>query len=198
MIKRNYLENWISIEKARKLVDEFLNDRATYSDYEFYSHKRGINKVILEEFYPLLLFAEFLPSAASLHLSPNSLPGSDGAVLLKDGLEITVQITLSHERSDGYKMRQSLRDNGVWSTKMRNTNEVISERLERIIEAIKDKETNFRVGTLVLLIVDESISWGDMIDPGLPNALEEAIVSLPPSKYSDTYIIFGKDVRQVR
>jgi len=198
LIERNYLENWISIEKARKLVDEFLNDRTTYSDYSFYSHKRGINKDILEEFYPLLLFAEFLSSTVSLRLSPYSLSGPDGAVLLKDGLEITVQITLSHERSDGYKMRQSLRDTGVWSTKVRNTNEFIAERLNRIIDAIKDKETNFHAGTMVLLVVDESISWGDVIDPGLPNALKETFVSLPPSKYSDTYIIFGKDVRHVR
>jgi hypothetical protein len=50
----------------------------------------------------------------------------------------------------------------------------------------------------VLLIVEESISWGDLLDPGLPNALEAALSKLPPSKYSASYVAYGRDVRQVR
>jgi hypothetical protein len=76
---------------------------------------------------------------------------------------------------------------------------MISERLKRIIDAIREKEINFRDGTKILLIVDESISsWGDVIDPGLPNAIQESIASLPPSKYYATYVKFGEDVRQMR
>jgi hypothetical protein len=194
LIERNHLESWVPIEKARKLVDEFIDDRVTYPDYEFYSHKRGINKDILEEFRPLLLFSESLSSATSIRLSPESLPGPDGAILLKDGTEIAVQITLSHERNDGYKERLTLRDNSQLSKRGLTINGDIAERLARIIEAIKDKEANFRAGTEVLLVVDDSTKWV----PGLPNELEEAIVSLPPSKYSATYIIFREDVRQVR
>lgn len=198
MIERNLFEKWVPVKGVRKLVDEFFNDRTTYPDYEFYSRKRGIYKDIPEELYPLLLFAESHASAASLRLSPDSLPGPDGAVLLNDGSEITVQVTLSKERGDGYKKRLSLRDPGFQDVKGRNTKVVIGERLERIIDAIRDKEINFRAGTEILLVVDESISWGDVIDPGLPDAIQEAIIPLPPSKYSATYVIFGKDIRRVR
>jgi hypothetical protein len=197
LITRNLLEGKIPKIKARQLVDQFFSDRATYPDYDFYSHKRGINKDIIEEFYPLLLLAEYLPSATSLCVSPDSLPGPDGFVFLEDGSELTIQVTLSHERSDGYKVRQSLRDAGIWAEKARNTSDVITKRLERILEAIQDKETNFREGTDILLVVDKSISWGDVIDPGLPNALKKAVVSLPPSRYSATYVIYGTDVRKV-
>lgn len=198
MINRSSLENWILLSDASNLVDEFFGDRITYPDSDFYSRKRGVNQVIPEEFYPLLLLAKHLPTATSVRLSPNSLSGPDGAILLEDESEITIQVTMSHERSDGYKIRQSLRDYGTWSSKVFNTNDVIKQRLERILDAIKDKEANFHAGTDMLLIVDESISWGDIIDPGLPDALEIALGQFPKSSYSAIYVAFGKDVRQVR
>jgi hypothetical protein len=198
VINRNQLESWVSLSDARNLVSEFFGDQTTYPDGDFYSRKRGINKDIPEEFYPLLLLAEHLLTAKSVRLSPQSLPGPDGAILLIDESEISVQITVSHERSNGYKKRQVLRDPGIWSNKARNTDEVIKQRLERILNAIQDKETNFRTGTDILLIVDESISWGDVIDPGLPDALEAALGQLPASNYSATYVAYGEDIRQAR
>jgi hypothetical protein len=198
VINRSDLECWVPLSDARNLVSEFFDDRTTYPDSDFYSRKRGINKDIPEEFYPLLLLAEHLPTAQSVRLSPKSLPGPDGAILLTDGTEISVQITVSHERSDGYLVRQSLRDLGSWSSKARNTDGVIKQRLERILDAIKDKEANFRAGTDMLLVVEESISWDDVIDPGLPDALEVALGQLSASKYSAIYVVFLRDVRQVR
>ena len=187
----------MSLPDARDLVGEFFGDRAAYPDGDFYSRKRGINKDIPEEFYPLLLLAEHLPTAMRVRLSSSSLPGPDGAILLADKSEIKVQVTVSHERGDGYKMRHSLRDHGAWSSGIFNTNEVLKQRLERIINALKDKEANFRMGTDVLLIVDESITWGDMIDPGLPDALNEALDQLPASKYSAIYVVFGTGIRKL-
>jgi hypothetical protein len=199
VIIRSHLENWIPLADARDLVDRFFEDRATYPDSDFYSRKRGINKDIPEEFYPLLLLAEHLPTAKSLRLSSTSLHGPDGAVLLVDESEITVQVTVSYERSDGYKVRQDLRDHGTWSSKgFISTEEVIKQRLKRILDSIKDKEANSGAGKDVLLIVDQSISWGTVIDPGLPDALEAALSKLPPSKYSATYVAYGADVRLVR
>ena len=200
MIERNLFEKWIPVLEARKLVDDFFHDRKTYPDFEFYSRKRSINKDIPEELYPLLLFAETLSTAANLRLSPDSLSGPDGVILLEDRSEINVQVTLSKEHGDGYKKRLNLRDRSAIKAKTwNNRNEMISERLERIIDAIREKEINFRDGTKILLIVDESISsWGDVLDPGLPNAIQESLASLPPSKYSGTYVIFGEDVRQMR
>jgi hypothetical protein len=143
MINRSHLENWIPLSDARDLADKFFGDRVAYPDSDFYSKLRGINKDIPEEFYPLLLLAEYLPTAKSMRLSSTSLPGPDGTILLADESEITIQITVSHERSEGYKMRQSLRDNGTWSSGGFATNEVIVKRLERILDAINDKEAKF-------------------------------------------------------
>lgn len=198
MIKRSQLENWISITKARKLVDDFFDDQITYPDNDLYSRNHGIYKVIPEEFYPLLLLAETLSSAKKLRLAPDSLPGPDGTILLKDKSEITVQITMSHERSKGYyKKRHNLRDKGFHVNEGKKTNDIFIERLKRIIEAIKDKESKFYKGTDVLLIVDESISWGDKIDPSLPNAVKNAVTLLPPSNYSAIYVIYGRDIRKI-
>jgi hypothetical protein len=198
VIKRSQVERWVSLSDARTLVEQFLSDHNTYPDSDYYSRKRGINKDIPEEFLPLLLLAEHLPTAKSVRLSTLSVPGPDGAILLADGSEIAVQITVSHERSDGYKIRHSLRDNGIWCSKARATDDIIQQRVERIIEAIKEKENNIRTGTDVLLIVDESISWGDVLGQGLPKALSAALGQLPASKYSATFVIYGKDVRQIR
>ena len=198
MINRSHLEQWIPISDARDLADKFFGDRATYPNNDLFSRKRGIHKDIPDEFYPLLLLAEHLRNAKRMRLSSTSLPGPDGAILLADESEIAVQVTVSHERSDGHKMRQSLRDNGTWSSSGFTTNGVIEKRLERILDAINDKEAKFRAGTDVLLIVEESISWGDILYPGLPDALRAALIKLPPSKYSATYIAFGTDVRQAR
>jgi hypothetical protein len=198
VLNRSQLEHWISLSDARDLVDKFFSGRATYPDYDFYSRKRGINKDIPDEFHPLLLLAERLPIAKSIHLSCTSLPEPDGPILFSDESEFTVQVTVSHERRHGYKMRPSLRDHGTWSSGSLNMNEVIKQRLERILNPIKDKEVNFHTGTDVLLIVEQSISWGGVLDPGLPDAHKLALSKLPPSKYSATYVAYKKDVRKVR
>ena len=80
----------------------------------------------------------------------------------------------------------------------RDTASVIAQRTQRILAAVEDKEMKFRPGTDILLVADDSISWGDVIDPGLPNALNEAFEVLPDSKYTATYVLFGEDVRRMR
>ncbi|MEZ4620764.1 MAG: hypothetical protein R2867_35375 [Caldilineaceae bacterium] len=199
MITRIDFEEWMSLSMAREVVDSFFGDRSTYPDFEFYSRKRGINKDIPEEYYPLLLLGESLPYVERIRLSPDSLPGPDGALLLDDGSMLSVQVTLSYERDDGYAIRKSLRDTG-WYTKgvACDTANVITQRTQRILAAVEDKEAKFRPGTDILLVVDKSISWGDVIDTTLPNSLNKAFKALPVSKYSATYVIFGVDVRRVR
>jgi hypothetical protein len=198
MTERSQLQEWISLSDARDLASNFFGDRVTNPDGDFYTRKRGINKDIPEEFYPLLLLAEHVPTAKSIRLLPASIPGPDGAILLADESEVTVQITNSRERRGGHKVRKSLLDHGTWGSEFRDTNDVIKQRLERILDAITDKEANFHAGTHVLLIVENSISWGDVIDPGLPSALGAALPGFPKSKYSATYVAYGSDVRLLR
>jgi hypothetical protein len=198
MITRTHLENWMSLPDARNLVNKFFGNRDTYPDYDFYSRKRGINKDIPEEFYPLLMLAERLPTAVSIRLSPSSLSGPDGAILLKDKSEITVQVTVSYERSDTFKIRHYLRDHGTWSSGVFSPKDVIKQRLERIINSVKDKEINFRQGTDVLLIVEQSTKWADRFDLDLHEEVGAAFDQLPTSKYSAIYVVYGTDIRKLR
>ena len=200
MIERCDLEDWLPLDKARELVDAFSGDPSTYPDYEFFSHNRGVYKDISEEYIPLLLLSESLPHVQALRLSTDSFPGHDGVLLLDDESTISVQVTVSQEHDDGYKARHSLRDIGEYIPDggAGDTQGVIAQRTQRILDAIQDKESKFRAGTNVLLVVDESISWGDVIDPGLPDALDVALHMMPGSKYASTYVIFGTDVRKVR
>lgn len=200
MIERIHLEDWMPLDKARELVDEFLGDRVTYPDHDFYSRKRGVNKDIPEEYYPLVLLGESLSGVKAIRLSPDSFPGCDGALLLEDESTVCVQVTLAHERDYGCMVRHSLRDTGQYipAGGAHDTMKVVEQRKKRILDAIGDKESKFRTGTDVLLVVDESISSGDVIDPALPHTLEAALNTLPDSRYAATYILFGSNLRKVR
>lgn len=200
MIERDHLENWTPLSEARALVEAFFRDGATYPDYEFLSRKRGVNKDIPEEYYPLVLLGEGLSSVKAIRLSPDSFSGHDGVLLLEDDSTVRVQVTLSHERDYGCTVRHGLRDTGQYTLDggTRDIAEVVEQRKNRILDAIKDKQSKFRTGTDVLLVVDESISWGDVIDPSLPDTLEALLSTLPGSKYDATYIIYGSDLRRLR
>lgn len=197
VIVRTQLEAWLPLAEAHALAQTFFDDRVTYPDGDFYSRKRGINKDIPEEYHPLLLLADHL-AAAAVRLSPDSLSGPDGALRLSDGSELTVQVTLSHERDGGHETRLTLRDTGTHTGECVATDHEIAVRLSRILDALREKERRYRKGTDVLLIVDKSIAWGDVIDPGLPIALEEAARQLPPSRYLATYVAYGSDIRRLR
>lgn len=200
LIERIHLEDWMPFDKARGLVAAFLGDCVAYPVHGFYSRKRGVNKDIPEEYYPLVLLGESLSSVKAIRLSPDSFSGCDGALLLEDESTVCVQVTLAHERDYGCTVRHSLRDTGQYMPTggARDTMEVVEQRKKRILDAIEDKESKFRAETDVLLVVDESISWGDVIDPALPYALEAALNRLPASKYAATYVLFGSDMRKVR
>jgi hypothetical protein len=151
MIERNNLERWMSVDEAGQIVQFFFNDRETYPDYAFYSRRRGINKDIPEELWPLLLLARSLPEAEALRLSPPAIAGPDGEIRSRDGSIIRVQVTSSLERDGGYLIRKQQRDTGSYSTSMRNMLEVVEERLCRILDALMEKEQRYREGTDVLV-----------------------------------------------
>jgi hypothetical protein len=180
-----------------RLVDEFFSDADTYSTDDLLDRRRGLYKDIAEELYPLVMLAEFL-DAEQVRLSAPDVQGPDGELRLPSDRLVTVQITCSHERGDRYLLRQALRESGRYFGDGRCTSEVVAERLERVLTSVRDKEQRHRAGTDILLIHEESISWGDVIDPELPNQLDAALRDLPPSRYDETYIIYGRDVRRLR
>ena len=198
MIERSDLEQWMSVDAAGAIVQSFFDDHETYPDYSFYSRCRGINKDIPEELWPLLLLARNLLEAEALRLAPPANEGPDGEIRISDGSIIRVQVTSSLERYGGYLVRQQLRVNGSYSTPARNTLEVVEERFRRILDAIVEKEQRYRKGTDVLVIHEQSVSWGDVLEPTLKARLAEKVINSEPSKYSATYIIFNEDVYRLR
>jgi len=198
MIERSDLELWISVDEAGAIVQSFFDDHKTYSDHSFYSRRRGINKDIPEEFWPLLLLARNLPEAEALRLTPPANEGPDGEIRISDGSIIRVQVTSSLERYGGYLVRLQLRVKGSYKTAARETLEVVEERLNRILDAIVEKEQCYRKGTDVLVIQEESVSWGDVLEPTLKARLAEKVINSEPSNYSATYIIFNEVVYRLR
>lgn len=198
MIERNDLEQWMSVDEAGKIVQSFFNDHETYPDYDFYSRRRGINKDIPEELWPLILLARNLPEAEALRLSPPAIAGPDGEIRFRDGSIIRVQVTSSLERDGGHLIRKQLRDIGSYATPPRDTLEVVKERLGRILDALMEKEQRYREGTDVLVIREQLISWGDVLEPTLKSRLAEEVSALEPSNYAATYITFNETVYRVR
>jgi hypothetical protein len=198
MIERSDLEQWMSVDAAVAIVQSFFDDHETYPDRSFYSRDRGINKDIPEEFWPLLLLARNLPEAEALRLAPPAIEGPGGEIRISDGSIIRVQVTVSLQRDGGYLVRQQLRDIGSYATPARDTLEVVGERLRRILDAIVEKEQRYRKGTDVLVIHEQSVSWGDVLEPTLKARLVEKVITFEPSKYSATYIIFNEDVYRLR
>jgi hypothetical protein len=198
MIDRSDLEQWVSVDEAGTIIESFFRDRQTYPDYDFYTRTRGINKDIPGEWWPLLLLARNLPDANALRLAPPAIAGADGAIRMSDGAILRVQVTSSLERDGGYLERLQLRDLGSYTKPACETLEVVEERRHRIINAIVEKEQRYRVGTDVLLVQEQAVSWGDVLESALKAQLAEDISALEHSKYSATYIIFNEDVYRLR
>ena len=55
-----------------------------------------------------------------------------------------------------------------------------------------------RKGTDVLVIQEQSVSWGDVLERTLKTYLAEKVINFEPSKYSATYIIFNEAVYRLR
>jgi hypothetical protein len=198
MIERSDLEQWMSVDAAGRIVQSFFDDRETYPDHDFYSRRRGINKDIPEELWPLLLLARSLPEAEALRLAPPAIAGPDGEIRTRNGSVIRVQVTSSLEREGGYLVRQQLRYTGSYATAARDTLEVVEERFCRILNALVEKEQRYRKGTDVLVIQEQSVSWGDVLEATLKARLAEEVSTLEPSNYSATYITFNEDVYRLR
>ena len=198
MIERTELEQWLSRDEAERIIRSFFSDREHYPDSDFYSRRRGINKDIPEELWPLFLLARSFPEAEAIRLSPPSIAGPDGDIRTRDGSIIRVQVTSSLERDGGYLVRQHLRDAGWYATAARDTLDVVEERLHRILDALMEKEQRYREGTDVLVIREQSVSWSDVLESTLKARLTEEVSALDPSNYSATYVIFNENVYRLR
>ena len=73
MIERSVLERPTSLHQAERILDEFLTDTIKYPDDDFYM-RRGICKVLADEYHPLVRLAQTLHGVRCIKLSSSHMP----------------------------------------------------------------------------------------------------------------------------
>jgi hypothetical protein len=68
-VDRNVLERVVFVRQAKKILDAFFNDTEAYPDVEFLQRK-GICKILAEEYSPLVSLAQHLTGAVAVRLLP--------------------------------------------------------------------------------------------------------------------------------
>ena len=79
---------------------------------------------------------------------------------------------------------------------MSDTAAIVEQRFSRIVEALREKEQNYHHGTAVLVIREESVSWGSELGPVLKARL--ALERQRASHYNAIFITFNEDVWKLR
>lgn len=203
---RKFLEQSKPLEEMRLITREFLENSAIYSDQEV-QHRIGVIKDVVEEYVPLIQLARALPDFISARLTPPSCAGPDALLLMSDGSEIGVQITIAGENYSTALQREMLargeiifpnqsarRDKAtnniqtkgrILTTKSANTKNMICE----VIFALEKKRSSYREGSHILLI---STSRRPIT---LANNWQELLISSMKLKeitpYDDVYINVG-------
>jgi hypothetical protein len=208
-IDRQELEKPTPLDEATLMVDSFLNDTTSYPD-EDVRLRRGICKVLAEEYMPLVLLAKVLPNVESVRLFPASNQGPDGELRFSNQSAWKVQITCSHEGYQRALMREQLQQNGVaiGGQRSRDTsgsiicnpsvlppNEEVEARLNRIRSAVQAKECNFHKDTDTLIVLEANARHLQRYK--LHERVVEALCGRP-SNYERIYMIYGSDVRMAK
>lgn len=167
-MERTKLEEFKTLHEMHELLAYFSSHREEFPD-EHVHLRRGIAKVLLEEYAPLLMLAQHL-GAAGAKLTASAYEGPDGYLYFEDGAEAAVQVTCAGEsdqtaykrellasgrlvfdsqRVERVSVSKAFRVSGrVLSTKDRGT----SLAVEEIRLALQKKCKNFKEGTSILLI----------------------------------------------
>ena len=111
-IERETIEKAISLREAIAIVDCFYNERMTYPDEDVH-RKRGVCKILAEEYSPLVRLAQEYCDVRSLRLFPEANPGPDGEILLWCRKSSKVQIICAIEGYDRALMRELLANGSI-------------------------------------------------------------------------------------
>jgi hypothetical protein len=212
-IDRDVLERPLSLRGAAEIVRRFLEDTDAYPDEEF-RMRRGMCKVLAEEYLPLFRFARSLRCVRSIHLYPESHNGPDGEVRFWLRPAWHVQITCSSEGHDRALMREQMQQGDIVSSGTRwrdpvtkhvvqqpsafNAADDVRTRVERILGAVEAKESNYHAGTDTLLVQDDHDRWDYLKRAGLRDQVAEAVGRKADSHYRRTYVLYGEEAVRVR
>ena len=208
-VKRQELERRISLDQASLIIDIFLSDETLYP-YDDFLSRRGICKVLAEEYMPLVQLAKALPDVEGLQLFPASNEGPDAEVMFHNKSSWTAQITCAHESYQMALFREQLLRDGAAMSGIRQrdksgrivsgrsvfvADKEIEIRINRILSAIQAKEDNYHEGTSTLIVQEAPASAGYLQRRNL-HAQVEALHQ-GQSNYDRIYVIYGMDVRQI-
>ncbi len=206
-IDRQKLEQAIPLDQAISILDVYTNDDKAYPDKDVRS-KKGICKILDEEYWPLVMLAKTLRDVKSIRLFPIANEGPDSQIVFSHGESWDIQITCSHEGYQRALLREQLQQNGIAADGERhrdNNGQVINRpfgarpmnveansRVERILKAINAKEKGYYTGTNTLLVQEQSDRFNYLkhLHTRVVDALQE-----PPSNYEKIYVVYGQDAK---
>lgn len=169
MHHRSALEQPRTLVEMQAVINTFANDPAEYSS-TVVLRRKGVAKIMIEEYLPLFLLAKSLTGFQSASLTVDSHPGPDAVLLFNDGSHATVQITCAGE-NEGTALQRELLEGGqivyanqsakriretgkvtqsgrMLTTRIANTRAAINE----VLSAIEKKTHKYRTATQFLLI----------------------------------------------
>lgn len=214
-LERKALENPISLHQANEVVESFCNDRAAYPDADVHL-KRGVSKILAEEYCPLVRLAQELWCVRSVRLLPEANAGPDGEIRFWWHPSSKVQITCAHEGHSRALMREQLLSEGVVfqnQTRKRDkaSGQVVSTgrvlttpaadlqtRIDRILKTIEAKETKYYPGTDTLLVEEDLANFRHLKKGGLHKKVCEAVRKGLGSPYGRIYVNYGNDLKRVK
>lgn len=210
MLTRTDLEKAQTLEKMKKLLDSFTEDREIYPS-EAVHKRQGLIKDLIEEYGPLYDLSLHL-NADSAYLTHESNKGPDGIIILPFGEKVAVQITVanqSHQAAMGRELLSQGKPIFATTRKIKNsrTKEVKEEgrclttheqmlrfQVQEIMDAVKKKIKKFHAGTDALL-VSTRISVSDLtIAYKWRQDLTKQIFELGSIPYKKLYIANGEKI----
>ncbi|MEW6352388.1 MAG: hypothetical protein AB1646_25325 [Thermodesulfobacteriota bacterium] len=215
-IERMTLEKALSLRHAKAVVDSFCSDRSTYSDEDVYL-KRGVCKVLAEEYCPLVRLAEEYSCVRSVLLLPKANPGPDGEIRFWWRRSSKVQVTCANEGYNRALLREQFvqGEDMVFQHQSRYRDKAsglvvstgralstpaadVQSRIERILQAIEAKERNHYPGTDTLLVQDDPANFRHLKESGLHRKVCEAVRKGRRSRYKRIYVNYGDDLKRIK
>ena len=211
-MERADLEKRVSLQKALAVVEEFSDPKGEFTNREIHL-KKGIVKILSEEYTPLVLLAKTYRLVRSIRLFPISNAGPDGEIRFWWRLKSKVQITCASENHDRALMREQLanqepvfpnqshrRVSGrIIEAKGRvltAPSENVDRRLSLIVSAIERKNEQFYIGTDTLLVQDNTANFKHL--GNLHQQVCRSVKEGCASNYKRVFVVYGSDVKRAK
>jgi hypothetical protein len=213
-IKRNMLEQQLSLRNAKTVLTSFCNDREAYPDSNVHLRK-GICKILIEEYGPLVRLAKEQILVRDLRLFPEANQGPDGEIRFWFRRSARIQIVCSNQGYSRALVREILAKGfAVFPNQNRqrdkSTGNVVSSgrilktptadiemRIRRILKAIDAKEKKFYSETDTLLIQEDPAGFRHLVEGGLHQRVCDSI-QRRKMQHKKIYINYGNTLKRAK